>query len=83
VGIELNHKPRQSAKKGDPAVAVRIEGAVYETPKAYGRHFTEENDIYSLISRDSIDILKTSFRGEMTDDYWKLVIRLKSLLGIQ
>ena len=45
-----DHKPRQEVKKGDPSVAIRVEGATYETPKAYGRHFTEENDIYAMVT---------------------------------
>ena len=50
VGIELNHKPRQEVKRGDPSVAIRVECASYETPKMYGRHFTEANEFYSLVS---------------------------------
>ena len=50
MGIELNHKPRTEVKKGDPSVAIRVEHASYETPKMYGRHFTEANDIYSNVS---------------------------------
>jgi translation initiation factor 5B len=39
-------------------VAVKIEHAVYETPKMAGRHFTESDELLSLISRQSIDVLK-------------------------
>ncbi|KAJ1339706.1 hypothetical protein BSLG_005612 [Batrachochytrium salamandrivorans] len=63
--------------KGDPAVAVRIEGAAYETPKAYGRHFTEANEIYAQVTRASIDVLKTTFRKDMSRDDWALIIKLK------
>jgi translation initiation factor 5B len=50
VGIELNHKPRQEVKRGDPSVAIRVESASYETPKMYGRHFTEADEFYSFVS---------------------------------
>ena len=56
AGIELNHKSRNEVKKGDPAVAIRVECAVYETPKAYGRHFTQENEIYSMVHSTYLDI---------------------------
>jgi translation initiation factor 5B len=39
-------------KKGQAAagVAIKIECAVYETPKMVGRHFTEQNELYSKVS---------------------------------
>ena len=55
VGIEHNHKPKQEAKRGD-AVAVRIESPNYDTPKSFGRHFTEENEIYSHVRQLDIYI---------------------------
>ena len=39
-------------------VAVKIEHAVYESAKMFGRHFDEKDEIYSKISRQSIDVLK-------------------------
>jgi translation initiation factor 5B len=39
-------------------VAVKIEHAVYETPKMAGRHFNENDELLSMISRQSIDVLK-------------------------
>ena len=39
-------------------VAVKIEHAVYETAKMAGRHFSEKDEVLSLITRDSIDVLK-------------------------
>ncbi|KAI8905156.1 translation initiation factor 5B [Gorgonomyces haynaldii] len=82
VGIELNHKQRNQVKRGDPAVAIRIEQAVYETPKAYGRHFTDKDEIYSLITRGSIDILKQNFRNDLSREEWQLVVKLKKILRI-
>lgn len=52
TSIELNHKAQQEAKKGGPAVAIKIECAEYETPKLFGRHFTEANEIYSQVCVD-------------------------------
>lgn len=39
-------------------VAVKIEHAVYETAKMVGRHFDENDEMLSMISRESIDVLK-------------------------
>jgi hypothetical protein len=39
---------------------VKIEHAVYETPKMAGRHFDENDELLSMISRQSIDVLKVS-----------------------
>lgn len=41
-------------------VAVKIEHAVYETAKMAGRHFDENDELVSMISRQSIDVLKVS-----------------------
>ncbi|RKP17772.1 P-loop containing nucleoside triphosphate hydrolase protein [Rozella allomycis CSF55] len=81
--IEMNHKPQDSAKKGGPSVAIRIDTPSYDTPKMVGRHFTEKDDLVSQITRASIDVLKENFRNEMTNDDWQLIIRLKKALNIQ
>jgi translation initiation factor 5B len=82
VGIELNHKSRNEVKRGDPSVAVRIESASYETPKMYGKHFTQDMEMYSHITRNSIDVLKTTFRNDLSKDEWALVVKLKKVLNI-
>lgn len=38
----------------------RIEHAVYEPARMFGRHFEESDEIVSLLSRQSIDTLKVS-----------------------
>ena len=52
-------------------VAVKIEHAVYQSAKMFGRHFEEKDEIYSHITRASIDILKVgdalSLSGCMVD----------------
>ena len=58
MGIELNHKPKQQVKKGDPSVAVRIESPNYETPKLFGRHFTEQDEIVSHVSYSNYSNLR-------------------------
>lgn len=77
--IELNSKPKQSARSTDGGVAVKIAG---ESQVMYGRHFDDSNQIVSIISRDSIDALKTYFKDDLNKDDWKLVIQLKKMFGI-
>ncbi|KAI9105335.1 P-loop containing nucleoside triphosphate hydrolase protein [Phlyctochytrium arcticum] len=83
TSIELNHKVQQEAKKGGPSVAIKIECAEYETPKLFGRHFDESTEIFSHITRGSIDILKTTFRNDLSMQDWALVKRLKKLMKIE
>ncbi|KAI8824354.1 P-loop containing nucleoside triphosphate hydrolase protein [Fimicolochytrium jonesii] len=83
TSIELNHKAQQEAKKGGPAVAIKIECPDFETPKLFGRHFTEKNELYSHITRPSIDILKTTFRNDLSKDDWALVVKLKKILKVE
>ena len=39
-------------------VAVKIEHAVYQSAKVFGRHFDEKDEILSHVTRRSIDVLK-------------------------
>ncbi|KGG52872.1 putative eukaryotic translation initiation factor 5B [Mitosporidium daphniae] len=83
TSIELNHRPVDKIRRGGSSVAIKIEQASYEIPRMVGRHFSENDELLSAISRTSIDILKTSFREEMTAEDWQLIRRLKGLFGIQ
>ncbi|KAF7722284.1 hypothetical protein EC973_003468 [Apophysomyces ossiformis] len=85
TSMEQNHKALEIVKKGQAGggVAIKIECAVYETPKTYGRHFEEGDALYSRITRQSIDILKESFRDDLSKEEWRLVAKLKGVLGIE
>lgn len=76
TSIELNHKAREVIKKGEPAVAIKIECPSYETPKMIGRHFTEKDGIVSHITRQSIDVLKSTFRDDVSKDEWQTVVKV-------
>ncbi|KAJ2548888.1 eukaryotic translation initiation factor 5B, partial [Coemansia sp. RSA 1933] len=84
VSMEINHKHMDIVRKGESGagVAIRIECASYENPKTYGRHFDDSDEIYSMISRNSIDVLKENFRKDLSKDEWALVIKLKKVLNI-
>ena len=53
-------------------VAVKIEHAVYQSAKMYGRHFDDKDEILSHITRQSIDVLKVSLFG--SDDHQALML---------
>ncbi|CUS07060.1 unnamed protein product [Tuber aestivum] len=79
TSIELNHKAIQICKKGQPSVAVKIEGP---NQPLYGRQLEEKDTLYSLISRVTIDTLKTHFREEVPKEDWQLIINLKKVFNI-
>jgi len=83
TSIELNHKPVPEVRKGGPSVAIKIECASYETPKMVGRHFQEQDQLVSRITRQSIDVLKENFRNEVSKEDWALIVKLKSLFHIK
>jgi len=85
TSLEINHKTQAKVTKSQvgAGVAIKIEHAVYETGKMYGRHFDDKDEIVSMISRQSIDILKNVFRSEVQKDEWALIVKLKALLDVQ
>ena len=81
--IELNHKTVPSVRRGSPAVAIKVECASYEAPRMFGRHFNESDELVSKVTRESIDILKETFRNDMEKEDWAVIIKLKKYLNIQ
>lgn len=77
--IEREHKQIPVCKKGQPSVAVKIEGP---NQPGYGRQLEEKDTLYSLISRPSIDTLKEYYRPEVSMEEWALVKKLKVLFDI-
>ncbi len=76
LSMELNHKAKEVVKKGEPAVAIKIAGSEWETPKMIGRHFSEKDTIVSLITRQSIDVLKDTFRNDLSKEEWGTVVKV-------
>ncbi|KIW95832.1 translation initiation factor aIF-2 [Cladophialophora bantiana CBS 173.52] len=77
--IEREHKAIPLCKKGQPSVAVKIEGP---NQPMYGRQLEDKDTLYSLISRKSIDTLKEFYRDEVTRDEWALLKKLKPVFDI-
>lgn len=79
TSIERDHKALPICKKGQPSVAIKIEGP---NQPLYGRQIEEKDTLYSLISRKSIDTLKEFYREEVSRDEWQLLVKLKPLFDI-
>ncbi|WFD45555.1 eukaryotic translation initiation factor 5B [Malassezia furfur] len=84
TSLEINHKAKDVVLKKDvgAGVAVRIEPGLNEAPKMFGRHLDEKDEIYSLISRASIDALKAHFWEGVSTEEKRLIKNLKTLLDI-
>ncbi|GAC95096.1 hypothetical protein PHSY_002671 [Pseudozyma hubeiensis SY62] len=84
TSLQINHKERDVVLKKDVGggVAVKIEHAVHESAKMFGRHFEENDVIVSHISRASIDALKAHFWDGISTDEKKLIKKLKGELDI-
>ncbi|KAL1970686.1 hypothetical protein VTN77DRAFT_4330 [Rasamsonia byssochlamydoides] len=79
VSIEREHKPIQVCKRGQPSVAIKIEGP---NQPMYGRQLEEKDTLYSAISRASIDTLKEFYRPEVSMEEWALIKKLKPVFDI-
>lgn len=77
--MERDHKAVPLVKKGSPSVAVKIEGP---NQPLYGRHLEQDDVLYSLISRKSIDTLKEFYRADVSIDEWNLIKKLKPILDV-
>ncbi|KAG9219474.1 hypothetical protein CCMSSC00406_0005368 [Pleurotus cornucopiae] len=84
TSLEINHKTQDIVKKSQAGggVAVKIEHAVYQSAKMFGRHFDDKDELYSRITRQSIDVLKESFKADVSNEEWMLIKALKPRFGI-
>jgi translation initiation factor 5B len=77
--IQKAGKEVTKAREIDGGVSVKIKN---DKGIMAGKNFTEANQLVSLITRDSIEALKTFFKDEMSTDDWRLIIKLKKIFGI-
>ncbi|KAJ7499438.1 hypothetical protein FB451DRAFT_1205448 [Mycena latifolia] len=84
TSLEINHKTQDLVKKSQAGagVAVKIEHAVYQSAKMFGRHFDDKDELLSHITRQSVDVLKNSFRADVTPEEWMLIKKLKPKFDI-
>ncbi|KAJ2493499.1 eukaryotic translation initiation factor 5B [Coemansia sp. RSA 2050] len=85
TAIKVNDKPVTIVRKANAGAGftIKIENVVQDHDKTYGRHFDENDELYSRITRRSIDVLKDAFRADLTKEEWRLVAKLKSTLGVE
>ncbi|XP_011039888.1 PREDICTED: eukaryotic translation initiation factor 5B-like [Populus euphratica] len=83
ASIRFNEKAVDHAKKGQK-VTIKIVGTnPEEQQKMHGRHFDNDDQLVSHITRRSIDVLKAYYRDDLSMEDWKLVLKLKTLFKIQ
>lgn len=84
--MEVDHKPKDHLRKGEAnaGVAVRLDSTGLTNMPTWGRHIDEKDNIYSLISRKSIDVLKDpAFREQVPREDWLLIKKLKTVFDIK
>jgi len=78
--MEVNGKKQNSARKG---VSLACKIINEENPTiTYGRQFDSTHNLYSSLTRSSIDSLKINFKDKLDVEDWKLVVKLKKIFSI-
>jgi len=83
--MEVEHKSKDDVRKGQAkgGIAVRLDSGNMTNMPTWGRQISENDKIYSLISRKSIDTLKDpAFRDQVLREDWLLIKKMKSLFDI-
>jgi translation initiation factor 5B len=81
TSIESNRVMVERATKGQK-VAIKIETQGNTAPRMFGRHFSQEDPIYSMVTRRSADLLEEFFKDEVDEDAAELLLRLREKFGI-
>ena len=79
VSVQSEHKEIPISRAGSK-VAIKIQ--TKDLGAVVGRHVPTDCIFHSALSRKSIDALKESFRGDMADDDWRLVVELKRMQSV-
>ena len=80
TSIESNGREQQTVRKG-ASVAIKILNE--SNPNlTYGRQFDATNNLYSTLTRASIDALKANFKEKLETEDWRLVVKLKKVFNI-
>jgi translation initiation factor 5B len=80
TSIEREHKKLEVGELGTE-VCIKVE--TEESSITFGRQVTEEETLYSNITRDSIDCLKEFYKSDMKKEDWMLIIDMKKQLNIK
>ncbi|GME77854.1 unnamed protein product [Ambrosiozyma monospora] len=85
ASLEVNHMSKDNVRKGttNAGVAMRLDAPSGQQP-TWGRHVDENDTLYSLITRKSIDTLKDpAFRSSVPREDWLLIKKLKTTFNIE
>ena len=80
--LEVNHTALPEALPGGPSVACKIDQTDAQKAIMYGRHFDHTYEMYSHVTRPSIDALKEFFREDLVNEDLQLLVRLKKQFGV-
>ena len=78
ISLQRNNEDVEEGKEFDN-LCIRLDNP---NGLLYGRHFDYNDNVYSSITRESIDILKKDYRDKMTNNDWRHVIELKKMFNI-
>jgi translation initiation factor 5B len=79
--IQVNNQPIDEAKIGQEC-AICIKEPSSWSPEA-DKDFHPKDHFVSKLNRQAIDLLKQHFREDLTNDDWRLIVKIKSILKIQ
>ncbi|EHY65671.1 translation initiation factor 5B [Nematocida ausubeli] len=74
--------PKNDKIKAGGKASIKVEVSGNQPQIIVGRKLFETDQIVSRLTRESIDLLKESFKDALTKEDWLTVISLKSILGI-
>ena len=63
-------------------MCLKIEADAGHQKVMYGRQFDLSDHLVSRLTRESIDQLKLNFKDDLSDEDWRLVIKLKKTFQI-
>jgi translation initiation factor 5B len=82
VSIQREHTSLKEAVEGED-VAIKIEQVIDEQKYMYGRHFDEHDELYSRITRESLDALKEHHTDVCKrKDIFELLLHMKKVFKI-
>lgn len=74
--------PKTDKIKPGAKASIKVEVGASAPPVIVGRKLFETDELYSRLTRESIDLLKENFKDALAKEEWMTVIKLKKVLGV-